>query len=175
MDSKRDGPLEVWTHPAIEVRSSRVDGLGLFASAAIDADVIVIRLGGRLVTTSELHQLFADTPPEHYVDTFAVDDDLHIVLPAGTVVHYGNHHCDPTIWPTGAFDLVTRRAVGAGEELTIDYGLISDDPTFRMECSCGAATCRGVITGEDWRIPELRDRYAGHWAPGLQHRVDGAT
>ena len=175
MGSKRDCPLEVWTHPDLEVRPSPVDGHGLFATAAIDADVIVLRLGGQLVSTSELHQLFADAPSGHYVDTFAIGDDLHIVLPTGTVAHYGNHHCDPTMWPIDTYQLATRRAVSADEELTVDYGLISDDPTFRMECTCGAATCRGVITGEDWQIPELRERYAGHWPPGLQHRVDGAT
>ncbi len=175
MDTTGDCPSEVWTHPSLEVRCSPIAGDGLFATAPIDADVVVIRLGGHLVNTTELHQLFADTPPDQYVDTVAVGDDLHIVLPAGTVVHFGNHHCDPTIWPVDTYELATRRAVSADEELTVDYALISDDPTFRMTCTCGASTCRGVITGEDWLIPELRRRYVGHWTPGLQHRVDGVT
>jgi len=161
----------VWTHPCLEVRPSPIAGHGLFATTAIDADVVVIRLGGHLVSTTDLHQLFADTSPDNYVDTFAVGDDLHIVLPAGTVAHYANHHCDPTMWPVATYELATRRVVNAHEELTMDYGLISDDPTFRMKCSCRAATCRGLITGEDWQIPELHERYAGHWPPGLQRRV----
>ena len=99
-----------------------------------DAGVVVIRLGGQLVSTSELHQLFADAPSGHYVDTFAIGDDLHIVLPTGTVAHYGNHHCDPTMWPIDSYQLANcPRAVSADEELTVDYGLISDDQTFRME------------------------------------------
>ena len=33
-----------------------------------------------------------------YVDTIAIDHDVHLVLPAGTVAHYANHSCDPTLW-----------------------------------------------------------------------------
>jgi hypothetical protein len=106
-----DPPVEVWVHPALEVRPSAIAG-------------------------------------------------------------HGNHSCDPTMWPIGAYELATRRSLGVDEELTIDYGLISDDASFRMECRCSSATCRQVITGEDWRRAELRDRYAGHWPPGLQRRID---
>lgn len=36
-------------------------------------------------------------------------------------IHYRNHSCDPTLWHADAYTLVTRRAVDAGEELTVDY------------------------------------------------------
>jgi hypothetical protein len=29
-----------------------------------------------------------------------------------------------------------------------------------------------VITGDDWRIPQLQQRYAGHWIPYLQRLID---
>ena len=43
-----------------------------------------MRLGGRVVTTAELHELFAATPADRYVDTFAIGDDAHLVLPFDT-------------------------------------------------------------------------------------------
>jgi hypothetical protein len=29
-----------------------------------------------------------------------------------------------------------------------------------------------MVTGDDWRIPELRRRYAAHWAPTLASVVE---
>ncbi len=164
----------VWVHPSIVVRSSAIAGGGLHARAPLPAGVVVIRLGGRLVDTATLHELFARAEPGEYVDTFAVGEDAHLVLPPGTTAHYGNHSCEPTMWPVGAYELATCRPVAAGDELTVDYGLISDDPTFRMDCDCGAAGCRRVVTGADWRRVDLQRRYAGHWPPGLQRRIAGA-
>ena len=136
----------------------------------------MIRLGGRLVSTAELHHLFAaaanNDDIDDYIDTVAVGDDTHLVLPPGTIAHYVNHSCEPNMWSVSAYELATRRPLDAGDELTVDYGTISDDTTFRMECTCGAATCRGVITGEDWRRADLQRRYARHWPPGLQQRID---
>jgi uncharacterized protein len=166
-----DPPRDVWTHASVQVQRSPIAGDGLFATTRIDADQVVIRLGGRLVSTAELHRLFADAGDDDSIDTFAVGDDTHIVLPRATTAHYGNHSCEPNIWPISSYELATMRAVGPGDELTIDYGLISDDTAFRMECTCSTASCRSVITGEDWRQPELQHRYAGHWPPGLQLKI----
>jgi len=40
----------------------------------------------------------------------------------------------------------------------------------------GMRECRGVITGGDWRRPELRRRYAGYFSRYLKERFvsDGA-
>ena len=108
-----------------------------------------------------------------YVDTFAIGDDMHLVLPTQTTAHYGNHSCEPTMWPVSVFELATCRPVVAGEELTIDYGLISDDAGFRMECACQSVRCRGIVTGVDWRRVDLQAQYEGHWLPGLQRRICG--
>jgi hypothetical protein len=163
---------DVWVHPGVEVRRSTVAGDGLFSTTRLDADVVVIRLGGRLVSTAELHHLFTAVADDAYIDTVAFGVDTHIVLPPGTTAHYVNHSCEPNLWSVSAYELATRRPIDPNDELTIDYGTISDDATFRMECLCGAASCRGVITGFDWRRADLQRRYARHWSPGLQRRID---
>ena len=166
-------PPDVWGHPAIVVRESSIAGRGLFASTDIDAGVVVLRLGGRLVDSRELEHLIATVIRGGYVDSVAVAIDLHLVLPPDTIAHYGNHSCVPNLWVVGPYELATCRRIAAGEELTIDYGTISDGPSFRMACACGAPTCRGVVTGEDWRRADLRGRFAGHWPPGLARRISG--
>jgi hypothetical protein len=45
-------------------------------------------------------------------------------------------------------------------------------PYDEFDCECGAANCRGRISGNDWRRPELWERYAGHFSPYLQRRIN---
>jgi uncharacterized protein len=169
----RDQP---WLHPDVELRDSAIEGRGLFARLALGKGVTVVRLGGRVVGTDELQALIvaSDADPDApYVDTVTVAADLHLVLPPGTAVHFGNHSCDPNLWHDDALTIVTRAAVAAGDELTVDYATQTGVPEWRMDCRCGSPLCRGVVTGEDWRLPELQSAYAGHWTPALAERIAG--
>jgi len=86
-----------------------------------------------------------------------------------------NHSCDPALGFSAAGELVARRAIAPGEELTIDYALHRDDPDFVMVCHCETYRCRQLIEGNDWQIPQLQKRYAGFWAPAVQRRIDEAA
>ena len=55
-----------------------------------------------------------------------------------------------------AFDFVARRPIGAGQEVTFDYAMrnLTIDH-FPAACLCGAARCRGSVTG--WKdLPAAR-------------------
>lgn len=169
-------PLGVWVHRAAVVRASAIAGRGLFVTEPVTAGEPLIRLGGRVVTSDELVRLFERASIEdRYVDTIAVDLDAHLVLPPDSRAHYANHSCDPSLWFGRPLELVARRDLAAGTELTIDYGVISDDVTFTMDCTCSATTCRGVVTGRDWQRADLQRTHHGRWPAGLQHRIDTAT
>ena len=115
---------ECWLHPDIEVGFSPIAELGLFARAAISPGAAVSRLGGPLVTGSELRQLLSEAAqrPDHpYVVSITVGDDLHLVLPPGQPNHYGNHSREPNLWWADAYTLVARRLIVAGEQVTSDY------------------------------------------------------
>ncbi len=162
-------PLVPWVYESVIVTTSAIEGRGLFTNEALEAGQEVLRLGGRLVSTAELVRLLDES--DRYVDTVTVFDDLHLVLPSGTTLHYGNHSCDPNLWHVGPYDIASRRSVTAGEELTIDYATQSGAPGFSMVCTCGAALCRGVVTSDDWQLPALQARFAGHWMPALEERI----
>ena len=49
--------------------------------------------------------------------------------------------------------------------------MIDGDSEERMECRCGTPSCRGVVTGDDWRLPELQARYAGSFSWYLAERI----
>jgi hypothetical protein len=161
-----------WLHPDVAVGTSAIAGRGLLATAPIAAGVEVSRVGGRLVSDAELQVLMATST--EYVDTMVVDLDRSLVLPSGTPNHFGNHSCSPNVGWSGAYSLVALRDVAAGEELTHDYATSTADPAFLLRCHCETYRCRQLVSGDDWRIPELQLRYAGHWVPVLQRLIDGA-
>jgi len=72
-----------------------------------------------------------------------------------------NHSCDPNAWIEG-LDLVARRAISAGEEITVEYATFVAGTGASFDCQCGAGDCRGKVTPEDWQLPEIRRRYAEH-------------
>jgi D-alanine-D-alanine ligase-like ATP-grasp enzyme len=75
-----------------------------------------------------------------------------------------NHSCDPNAWLEG-LDLVARRPIEAGEEITMDYATFIAERGASFDCQCHSVRCRGRITPHDWQLPELRDRYAEHFSP----------
>ncbi len=167
-------PAQVWLDPRLAVGHSRIQGRGLFATEDIPNGTTLIRLGGRIVSSAELDVLIAHAaakPGSPYVDTITVYEDAHLVLPAGSKVHFGNHSCDPNAWHAGPYEIGARRNIRAGEEVTIDYATSSGAKDFSMECTCGTALCRAQVTSEDWRRPELQDRYWDHWVPALRDRI----
>jgi len=168
----RPGP-DCWLHPDVRPALSPIAGTGLFATAPVAAGAEVARVGGRLVTTARLQELFAAS--ERYVDTIVVDDDLHLVLPSDTDVHFGNHSCEPSVGWGAGYTLVALRDLSTGDEVTHDYATSTADPSYLLRCHCGSYRCRQMVEGTDWRIPQLQRRYAGHWLPHLQWLIDAAS
>ena len=72
-----------------------------------------------------------------------------------------NHSCDPNAWLEG-LDLVARKPIEAGEEITVDYATFIAETGASFECDCGADGCRGTVTPQDWQLPEIRRRYREH-------------
>jgi uncharacterized protein len=170
-----DVAADCWLHPAVRPAPSDIAGTGLFAAVPLAAGTAVVRVGGRLVSTAELHALIAAVrrdPARGYVDSIVVDEDVELVLPPRWASHFGNHSCDPNLWWTDAYTLSARRDIAAGEEVTNDYATSTADPGFLLRCHCESTRCRGMVSGDDWQIHELQARYDGHWVPMLQRRID---
>jgi D-alanine-D-alanine ligase len=72
-----------------------------------------------------------------------------------------NHGCDPNTWLEG-LNLVARRDIDEGEELTAEYATFCGPAMAPFDCRCGAVECRRTILGTDYLLPEIRERYTGH-------------
>ena len=160
-------PAGCWLSPKVAVRPSPIEGLGHFAGQPIAEGEAVARLGGEVINDVQLAAL---TPPYSSV---CVDADVHLLIDPGHPVRYGNHSCDPNLWHQDSVTIIARRPIAVGEELTLDYATHTMTEAWTMPCHCGAPTCRGAVTGADWRRPALQAAYGRHWTAGLLARIDG--
>ena len=84
---------------------------------------------------------------------------------------HNNHSCDPNCGMHGEITFVAIRDIEAGEELTVDYAFI-DNEDYSFECHCGSENCRHTVTGFDWKIKELQDKYYPYFAQYLKDKID---
>lgn len=55
-----------------------------------------------------------------------------------------NHSCDPNVEMKG-LDVVARRDIQPGEQLTVDYSTFCGPEMDSFQCGCGSPLCRGTI------------------------------
>ena len=87
--------------------------------------------------------------------------------------HYMNHSCDSNVWMKDEVTLIARREINCDEEITIDYALFesTNDWVPSWNCSCDSTLCRGKFTGKDWMMPEIQEKYKGHFSPWNNKRI----
>jgi uncharacterized protein len=156
--------------PKAEKRQSPTHGRGLFAREVIAKGEVVAVKGGYVMTAQEWAaiKVCIGAAAEIYVSNGLVIAPRSREENEGSMLHL-NHSCEPNIGVEGQIVFVTMRNVEAGEELVIDYAMI-DDFDGEMTCLCRTPSCRKIITGQDWRNPELQRRYQGYFSAYLQKR-----
>jgi len=81
-----------------------------------------------------------------------------------------NHSCDPNCWMSG-LDVVARRSIKAGEELTLDYStFLPSHPEF--ECWCGSKMCRKNLKPGEYKEQWFKERYYGRCSPYIQAMLE---
>jgi hypothetical protein len=81
------------------------------------------------------------------------------------------HSCDPNAGFRGTLELVAMHPISPDERITFDYAMCLPFTFGQMTCRCGAVTCRKVVTGNDWELPELQQRYQGYFQPFIEEKI----
>ncbi len=162
-------PLSVLSHKT-KVSESPIHRRGLLAKENIAAGEIVAVKGGHILNGEMLRQVAPRVGPAEV----QIGDDLFICPVTeeerdGSMI-FSNHSCEPNIGLRGQIVFVAMRDIRAGEELTHDWAMTDDDDSSTA-CRCGAATCRGTITGKDWQRPELQQRYGEFFSAYLLEKI----
>ena len=144
-------------------------GRGVFARRRIRAGEVLAVWGGEVMQERRFKQL----PAERQRISVQIEEHLYLAPSVEGPAEWFNHSCDPNAGMSGQVSLVALRDIAAGEEICYDYAMSDGSPYDEFACRCGAAACRGSVTGNDWQIPDLWERYRGHFSPYLQRRIDG--
>jgi hypothetical protein len=160
--------LNSYVSPKAEIRSSPVRGRGLFATGEFRPGEVVYVMGGYVFTRPSSES----RAPVLWRSEIQIADNLFICAghPDDCMIA-SNHSCDPNIAVQGQIIFVALRGIAAGEELTHDWAT-TDDAVYAIECRCGSAACRRIITGKDWRQKDLQRKYRGLFSWYLEQKIE---
>ena len=143
-------------------------GKAVYARDIIEPGELVAVWSGRIIPAQALDEL----PEEIRRHTVQIEEGLYLAsISASEPPDFINHSCEPNAGLDGQIAIVALQRIHPGDEVTIDYAMCDGTPYDEFECACGTSLCRGRVTGEDWRNPELWERYAGHFSPYLERRI----
>ena len=161
----RDVPARL-SHKA-EGRAAPGRGEGLFAREAIACGEPIVEWTGRALSLAQWQRV----PQRIRENSVQIGDDAYLVPDVLVAGDHVNHSCEPNAGLRGDRTIVAMRDIAAGEEITYDYAMSDGSPYDEFVCCCGAPACRGNVTGDDWRRPELQERYRGWFSPYLAARI----
>lgn len=152
-----------------EIRENSLNGKGIFAKENIKKGEIVFIKGGHILTKENLFSSgiinsYFPISDEYFLGATNVEEEETIKL-------YENHSCNPNVGLHGEITFVAMRDIEKDEELTTDYAFI-DNEDYSFTCTCGSKNCRGKVTGFDWKIKELQDKYYDYFVEYLKDKID---
>ena len=168
---KKSYRKNAWIDSRLEICPSPLGGKGTYARRPIREGEIVTTWGADVFTEGEVNE-----GKNQGRSVMPIGEGFYIAYELydnEAPDHFLNHSCDPNIWLVDEVTLITRRAINIGEEITADYATweTEEDWVAAWSCNCGSHLCRGLITGRDWRLPELQDRYGDHFLPCIYERI----
>jgi SET domain-containing protein len=149
--------------PAFEIRRSRIQGRGGFATRRIKRGERVGEYTGERISQTEADRRYDDDAmARHHTFLFAVSARTVIdAAVGGNDTRFINHSCAPNcdaVIERGRVFIDARKPIFEGEELFYDYSYEREkdagpDAESQYPCWCGAAKCRGTIL-----MPKKRKR-----------------
>lgn len=157
--------------PPFEVRSSAIQGRGVFATRKIRKGQKLVQYVGEALTPEEADRRYDDNDGRHHTFLFVLNDTT--VLDArtgGNDAMYINHSCEPNCETEIDDDQIFVRAIrtiAPETELVYDYRFEWDDAYDADDvryyaCRCGSERCRGTIL----RVPAYLRKTAREWLAG---------
>lgn len=154
--------------PKLQGRPKTI-GNGIFAKEPLAQGELLAVFGGVVYPW----EAFITLPERERSLSLQVEENLFLVPDKIGEGDYVNHSCDPNAGLSGQIALVAMRDIQPGEEVCFDYAMSDTTPYDEFDCECGASNCRRRVSGDDWRIAALQQRYAGYFTPYVQRRIDG--
>jgi SET domain-containing protein len=134
----------VYQKYAVEVRSSTIEGQGVFAAEPVPGKRKIGEIRGQSISVEDAriratrHErvMIVELSAKRAIDFSKSSDPMR----------YTNHSCAPNaqlVIANGRVEFFALRDIAVGEEVTVDYG--ETHHQGRLACRCGAVRCRGAL------------------------------
>ncbi len=161
-----------WISPKIILENSSIEGQGYIAKEKIKKDEKLIVQSGRCIHVTDI-DTFAEEACWYY--GFQIEIDVYCYpffenqKPYLDGIFKINHSCEPNAGFAGQITLVAMRDINEGEEITYDYAMTDietekEDAWETETCICNTTSCRGHITGHDWKLEHLQKKYGTYFS-----------
>lgn len=157
------------------VRFDLREGFGTFAKQLVKEGETVISFEGQphtLMSKSYAVNVLSEEDQELFFrHAYPLTDDIYVMWERDSSQWKPlNHSCDPNAWFEG-LNVVARRDIQPGEQITIDYAMMYGEEMPLFECHCDSPTCRGIIRGTDFLEPFVK-HYRDHTSPFVSGKRD---
>lgn len=165
-----------WVNSKLYVKNTKTHGRGVYTKEKIKKNDKLAIFGGHVMTRTEEEK----TSSGVYDNAIQIDENFVIgaTRPSelkGDRTNF-NHSCEPNAGIKGQILLVAMRDIEIGEQITFDYATVlhkaQNVKHYSMKCSCGSKMCRGIVTDEDWKKPELQNKYRGFFSYYLEEKIN---
>ena len=129
---------------AVDVRTSPIDGHGAFAAEAIPPRLKIGEIRGESISVAQAR--IRATRAERIMIVELSDRRAIDFSKSPDPMRFTNHSCQPNARLSirqGRVEFYAVRAIGPGEEITVNYGQTHHEG--RLRCCCGAPGCRGAL------------------------------
>jgi SET domain-containing protein len=163
-----------WLSLKAKPKKSIKNGMGIFVVNDIKKDEVIAIFGGHIMTREERNNLSENIG---YL-SLGIDDDMFIGPKSKKETddaEWFNHSCNPNAGIWGQIILVAMRDIKKGEEITFDYAMSCSqkgEKRILFNCECGSLNCRKTVTNQDWKNPELQEKYKGYFSFYVQRNID---
>lgn len=147
------------------VRFDLREGFGTYASRPVLAGEAIISFEGQpqtLISKSYVRRNWSQEDQELFFrHAYPLTDDVYVMWEKDPSLWRPlNHACDPNAWFEG-LNVVARRDIQPGEQITLDYAMLYGEEMPLFECHCDSPTCRGIIRGTDY-LESFVKHYGNH-------------
>ena len=145
-------------------------GKGIFAKIDIKKDDIIFKVNGKIIHDSYISDKNSEWEQKFGSRWLTVDKNKWISPNKNNPWRYINHSCDSNVGLKGKNIVVAMRNIKKDEELTIDYSITENDPSWKMICNCNQKECRKIIRSFKFLPKKILKRYDSYLSKFFEKR-----
>ena len=135
------------------MKGNAIAGYGIYAIEDIKMNELIFKgeeLPQRIVTRNYVFQNWNEKEKENFRRyAYPISKEVFLLWDHDpTAWAPQNHSCNSNTGYQG-LNVIATKNICKGEELTLDYASFLDENMEPFDCQCGAANCRGLISGSN--------------------------